>query len=31
MSQHLKAKKAVITGVACGVGREVCLAIVKEG
>ena len=31
MSQHLKGKNAVITGAAGGVGREVCLAMAREG
>ncbi|MFH1481780.1 MAG: SDR family NAD(P)-dependent oxidoreductase [Pseudomonadota bacterium] len=31
MSQHLKGKNAVITGASGGIGREVCLAMAREG
>lgn len=31
MSQHLKGRNAVVTGAAGGIGREVCLAMAREG
>jgi NAD(P)-dependent dehydrogenase (short-subunit alcohol dehydrogenase family) len=31
MSEHLKGKNAVVTGAAGGIGREICLALAREG
>lgn len=31
MSDHLKGKNAIVTGAAGGIGREVCLALAREG